>query len=142
VHGADAVHNPDLARQREVVQAFLSASSQGDFAALLSVLDPEVVLRADPAAVPSGAALEVHGARTVAKAALLGGQRAPFSQLALVNGTAGIVVAPRGRLLLVMRFTVQRDKIVELEVVAEAERLRKLELAVLADQAGEADLCE
>jgi RNA polymerase sigma-70 factor (ECF subfamily) len=133
VHGADAGHSPDLARQREVVSAFLAASGQGDFEALLNVLDPEVVVRADPAAVPSGAALEMHGARSVAKAALIGGQRAPVSRLALVNGAVGLVVAPRGRLLLVMRFTLRHDKIVELDVVAEAERLRKLALSVIAD---------
>jgi RNA polymerase sigma-70 factor, ECF subfamily len=133
VQGADTAHSRDLARQREVVEAFLAASRAGDFEALLAVLDPDVVLRADGEAVPSGAALEVRGAATVARRALIESRRSSFAQRALVNGAVGVVVAPRGRLSLVMAFTVRRGKIIEIDVIASPERLRQLKLAVLED---------
>ncbi len=131
VRGAATVPDADLARQRDVVDAFLAAARGGDFDALLAVLDPDVVLRADRAAVPSGAPREVRGAAAVAKRAALGGARA--AQPALVNGAVGVVVAPRGRLLMVLGFTVSRGKIVEIDAIADPERLRRLDLAVLAD---------
>ncbi len=131
VQGADTVRHPDLSRQREVVAAFLAATRSGNFEALLSVLDPDVVARADGAAVPSGSPREIHGAQVVAKAALIGARGAPFAQPALVNGAVGIVVAPHGRLLLVLRFTLSRGKIAELDLVADPERLRQLDLALL-----------
>ncbi len=121
VQGADAVRDPDLTRQREVVDAFLAAARGGDFDALLAVLDPDVVLREDRA--------EIRGAAAVAKRAAKGGARA--AQPALVNGDVGVVVAPRGRLLMVLRFTITRGKIVEIDAVADPERLRQLDLAVL-----------
>jgi RNA polymerase sigma factor (sigma-70 family) len=107
VQGAATVSDADLTRQREVVAAFLTASRGGDFDALLAALDPEVVLRADHAAVPTGASREVRGAPAVAKRALAYSGRARFSQPALVNGAVGVVVAPRGRLLVVLRLTVE-----------------------------------
>lgn len=124
--------NADFIRQREVATAFLAASRGGDFNALLAVLDPEVVLRADAgAAPPSGS--EVHGASAVAGRAKSFSERAPSSQLALVNGHVGIVVAPRGRLLLVLALTITRGKIVEIDVIADAARLHQLDLAILTD---------
>ncbi len=133
VQGADTDRSHDLARQREVVEAFLAAARAGDFEALLAVLDPEVVRRADSAAVPPGATLEVRGAATVARQALAGSRRGGAAQLALVNGAIGLVVAPRGRLTLAMTFTVQRGKIVAIDAIADPERLRQLKIAVLAD---------
>jgi hypothetical protein len=94
VRGADPNPSANLARQREVADAFLAATRRGDFSALIKVLDPEVVLRADAAAAPAGAAREVHGARLVAKGALAFAARARFAQTALVNGSVGVVVAP------------------------------------------------
>jgi hypothetical protein len=91
------------------------------------VLDPDVVVRADRAAVPAGASTEVRGASAVARRALAFSARARFAQLALVNGAVGVVVAPRGRLLVVLGFTVTRDKIVEIDVVADPGRLRQLD---------------
>jgi RNA polymerase sigma factor (sigma-70 family) len=128
---ADAakVSETDLTRQREVVDAFLAAARGGDFDALLAVLDPEVVLRSDRAALPSGASREIRGAAAVARRALVGGARA--AQPALVNGAVGVVVAPRGRLLMVLVFTFSAGKIVEIDAVADPERLRQLDLAVL-----------
>jgi RNA polymerase sigma-70 factor (ECF subfamily) len=129
VQGAATLPEPDLARQREVVEAFMAASRGGDFEALLAVLDPDVVLRADRAVVPAGIATEARGAAAVAKRALAGHSR--FAQAALVNGAVGIVVAPRGQLRLVLAFRIAGGKIVEVDVVGHPERLRKLELGVL-----------
>jgi RNA polymerase sigma-70 factor, ECF subfamily len=95
------------------------------------VLDPDVVLRADRAAVPSGAAREVRGAAAVAKRAAKG--RARSAQPALVNGAVGVVVAPRGRLLMILGFTITRGKIVEIDILADPARLRQLDLSVLND---------
>jgi RNA polymerase sigma-70 factor (ECF subfamily) len=133
VQGADKAREEDLIRQREVVEAFLAASRSGNFEALLEVLDPEVVVRADRAAVRPGAALEIHGAAAVARQALSGSRRAQFAQPALVNGAVGVVVAPLGRLLLVVAFKVRGEKILEIEVIADPESLRQLDLAVLDD---------
>ena len=88
VRGSPTVPAADLSRQREVVEAFLAASRGGDFEALLSVLDPDVVVRADRTAVPTGAPTEVRGAPAVARNALAFSMRARFAQVALVNGTA------------------------------------------------------
>jgi len=133
VQGAPTVPDADLARQREVVNAFLAASRGGEFDALLAVLDPDVVVRADPAAVPPGALREVRGARAVAEQSLIFSQRARFAQPGLVNGAVGVVMALRGRLVAAMVITVRRDKIVEIDVIADPARLRRLDLAVLAN---------
>ncbi len=128
VQGAAAVPDADLTRQRKVVDAFLAASRGGDFDALLALLDPDVVLRADQAAVRVGASGEVRGAAAVAK--IFAG-RARAAQPALVNGSAGLVWAPGGRPRVVFDFTVTSGKIVEIEMVADRDRLRQLDLAIL-----------
>jgi RNA polymerase sigma-70 factor (ECF subfamily) len=134
VRGAATVPDPDLTRQREVVDAFLAAARRGDFDALLAVLDPDVVARADGAAVPPGASRVARGAPAVAEQALAWGSRlAQFARPALVNGAAGVVVAPHGRPFAVMGFTVRRGTIVEIDVLTDAERLRRLDLALLDD---------
>jgi RNA polymerase sigma-70 factor, ECF subfamily len=121
----------ELARQREVVDAFLAAARDGNFGTLVAVLDPEVVLRADRPAVIAGASTEVRGAREVARRAVEGGARA--ARPALVDGAVGVVVAPRGRLLMVLRFRVRDGKIVEIDAIADPARLRQLDLTVLDD---------
>jgi RNA polymerase sigma-70 factor (ECF subfamily) len=118
----------DLARQRELVDAFLAASREGDFDALLAVLDPDVVLRADHAAVHAGASREVCGAPAVADTF---SGRARFAQPALVNGAAGAVWAPGGRPRVVFGFRITRGKIVEIDLLADPTRLAQLDLAVL-----------
>ena len=133
VRGAANVPNADLASQQEVVDAFFAASREGDFDALVAVLDPDVVLRADVGSVPAGASREVRGAPAVADQALIFSQFAPFARPALVNGAAGVVVAPRGRPYSVMGFTVRRGRIVQADVIADPEHLRRLDLAVLDD---------
>ena len=126
VRGAAAVPQAELAQQRAVVDAFLRASRTGDFEALLAVLDPDVVL-ADDRNDPSR---EVRGAVTIARQSA---GRAKAAQAALVDGKVGVVVAPYGRLMLVLRFTIADAKIVKIEAVSDPERLRRLSIAVLGD---------
>jgi RNA polymerase sigma factor (sigma-70 family) len=133
IQGADMLPHTDLARQQEVVNAFLAASRDGNFEVLLTVLDPDVMVRADSAVVPPGGPREVHGARDVAKQALTFSRRARFGQLALVNGAVGIIVAPRGRLFAVLIFSVKQRRITEIDIVADPARLHQLDLAVLRD---------
>ena len=128
-----ATPDADLARQQEVVDAFLTASREGDFEALLTVLDPDVVVRIDGGAVRAGLSREVHGVRAVAEQTLTFSRLSPFVRPALVNGAAGVVVAPRGRPFAVMGFTVRDGKIVEIDVLADPERLRRLDLSVPDD---------
>ena len=122
----------DLARrrqQREVVDAFLAAARAGDFEGLLAVLDPDVVVRRDAALIVGGRASEVRGAAEAARQAVSRGARA--ARPALIDGEVGVVIAPRGRLLLVLRFTIEGGRVVAIDAVGEPERLRTLELAVL-----------
>ena len=130
VQGAKTGPNADLARQREVVDAFLAALRSGDFEGLLAVLDPDVVVHADDAVVASGGSREVRGAPAVAKQFA---GRAQSARPALVNGAVGVVVAPHGRLLLVLGLTITRGKIVAIDAVADPAHLRQLDLAVLGD---------
>ena len=130
VRGAAISADAGLACQREAVDAFLAASREGDFEALLAVLDPDVVLRIDGGAVRAGLSREVRGVRAVAEQTLTFSRLSPFVRPALVNGAAGVVVAPRGRPFAVMGFTVRRGKIVEIDVLADPARLRQLDLAV------------
>jgi RNA polymerase sigma factor (sigma-70 family) len=132
VQGAAAVPDADLARQRAVVDAFFAAARDGDFAALVAVLDPDVVVRADAGAVPMGAWRMVRGAAAVAEQVRATGGFARFARFAqpvLVNGAAGVVLAPGGRPVAVIGFTITGGKIVEIDVLADPERLRRLDLA-------------
>ena len=133
VQGAAPVPDPDLARQRQVVDAFLAAARGGDFDALVAVLDPDVVLRADRGAVGAGGLTEIHGAAAVAGQAL-SFQRSGYSaRPALVNGAAGVVSTAHGQPMSVMSFTIANGKIVAIDILADPERLRHLDLAVLDD---------
>lgn len=123
----------DLPRQREVAAAFLAASRGGDLSALVAVLDSDVILRADAAAVPAGKPAVLRGADAVARGAVASADRAGHSQLALVDGTVGIVFAPCGRLQVVLALTSRARRIVAIDVIADPDRLRRLELAVLPD---------
>jgi hypothetical protein len=132
VRGDATLPAADPAREREVVDAFLAASRDGDLGALLAVLDPDVVLRADPGA--AGASREVRGAHAVAEQAHAFSRLGQFSRRALVNGVVGIVSrAPGGPTFSVMGFTVARGKIAEIDILADPERLRQLDLAFLDD---------
>jgi RNA polymerase sigma-70 factor (ECF subfamily) len=133
VQGAAPVPDTDLTRQREVVDAFFAAARDGDFDALVAVLDPDVVLRSDGGVLRPGASVVVRGAPEVAGQALTFARLSPFVRPALVNGAAGVVVAPGGRPFSVMGFTVRGGKIVEIDGLADPERLRQLDLTILDD---------
>ena len=120
----------DLTRQRDVVGAFLAASREGNFDGLLAMLDPDVVLRADDAAVRMGASAEVRGAGGVA--GTFSG-RARAAQRALVDGAAGAVWAPGGKPRVVFGFTIEGGKIVAIDMLADATRLSELDLTILRD---------
>src|SRR3954470_11315765 len=133
VQGRAPVPDPDLARQRRVVDAFFAASRDGDFDGLVAVLDPDVVLHADGGTRRPGANVHIRGAREVASRALTFRRLSPHVRPALVNGAAGVVVAPEGEPFSVMAFTVSGGRIVEIDALADPERLRELDLAVLDD---------
>ena len=131
IQGPAPVPGTRLGRQRKVAEAFLAAARGGDLGALIAVLDPEVVLHADAAAAPSGVPVTIRGAAAVASGARAASVRSRYSRVALVNGTPGIVMAPRGRLTVVLAFTIEEDKISRIDVIADPARLAGLDLAVL-----------
>jgi RNA polymerase sigma factor (sigma-70 family) len=133
VRGAAPAPDADHAVQREVVDAFLAAARGGNFEALLELLDPDVVLRADRGTARRGAPSELRGALAVAERVRTFAQLAAFARPALVNGLAGFVVAPRGRPIAVAGFTVAGGRIVEIDLLADPDRLRHLDLTVLDD---------
>jgi RNA polymerase sigma-70 factor (ECF subfamily) len=126
VQGAPTASDAELARQRSVVNAFLSAVRGGDFAAILEVLDPDVVARVD-------AGREIRGAATWARGAMQFARHIALARPMLIDGAIGIVMAPRGHLMRALRFTFADDRIVEVDVIADADRLRQLTLAVLPE---------
>ncbi|MFG1703044.1 sigma-70 family RNA polymerase sigma factor [Nonomuraea sp. M3C6] len=132
VRGSAPVPDPDLARQRAVVDAFVAASHRGDFGALLEVLDPDVVLRADHGALLAGGWTEIHGAANVAGQALTFRRHAAAatSRPALVNGVAGIVNTVDGRPASVLSFTITNGRIVAIDILADLDRLDQLDLAM------------
>jgi RNA polymerase sigma factor (sigma-70 family) len=129
VRGGAAAPAPDLARQREVVDAFLAALRGGDFDGLLAVLDPDLVVRTD--LVPSGVPAEIRGAAVWAKQAVAFGHMARLVRPALVNGGIGLVMAPRGRLSRALTFTIANGKITAIEVIGDAARLGDLDVSIV-----------
>ena len=131
VQGAGAAPDADLPRQRAVVDAFFAAVRHGDFEALLAVLDPEVVLRADLG--PGAASRLVRGAAAVAEQTRGFARFAGMGKPVLVNGAVGLLGAGGGRAYSVMAFTVRNGRIVELDILADPARLARLDLGALAD---------
>jgi RNA polymerase sigma-70 factor (ECF subfamily) len=132
VQGTPVVPAAELARHRRVVAAFLAAARAGDLDAILAVLAPDVVRRADSVAAAPGGATEVRGAQAVAEGTVVLARRSQLAELALVNGTVGVVVVPHGQLLAALTFTIENGKITEYDVIADPTRLRQLSLAVLS----------
>jgi RNA polymerase sigma factor (sigma-70 family) len=120
-----------LARQRKLTEAFLAATRGGDLEGLISVLDPDVVLRSDAATSPSGVPITVRGAAAVAGGARAASARSRYGRVALVNGAPGLIMAPRGRLLIALAFTFSGDKISQIDVIGDPDRLAALDLALL-----------
>jgi RNA polymerase sigma factor (sigma-70 family) len=129
VHGSP-MPDPDLARQREAVDAFFAASRDGDFDALVAVLDPDVELRIDGGVLRQKASLILRGSEAVAAYSATYSKLYPFIRPALVNGAAGAVVAPAGRVFSVMAFTVTNGRITQIDALADPERLEQLNLAI------------
>ncbi|HEX6699312.1 MAG TPA: RNA polymerase sigma factor SigJ [Gaiellaceae bacterium] len=132
LHGTAPVVEPevDLARQREIVDAFLAASRAGDFEGLLAVLDPEVVFRVDAGAATPLARAPVAGAAAVARQVLARGTRfAPHARPALVNGAAGVVVGRGRRPFAVVGFTIARDRIVAIDLIIDPAKLQRVDTA-------------
>jgi RNA polymerase sigma factor (sigma-70 family) len=127
----DAPASARLARQRQVAEAFLAASRGGDLAGLIAVLDPDVVLTSDAAAVPGGVARTIRGAQAVARGARVAAERSRYGRVALVNGVPGLVMAPGGRLVVALAFTFSEDQITGIDVIADPGRLAGLDIAVL-----------
>jgi RNA polymerase sigma-70 factor, ECF subfamily len=131
VQGERAIPDADLDAQREVLDAFLAAAREGDFEALLEVLDPDMVLRADGGAVSVGASRVVRGAANVARQALA------FSRLdievrpVLVNGAAGTLSLRDGKPFALAGFTIRNRRVVEMDILADPERLNQLDLTIL-----------
>jgi RNA polymerase sigma-70 factor (ECF subfamily) len=135
VRGADIpAPDPDLAQQRQVVDAFFAAARGGNFEGLVAVLHPEVVLRADFGPRRPRAPKEFRGAEAVAGQALAGAIPAARLHPALVNGAAGVVVTIYGRPFAVIGFTVAEGKIVAIDAIADPERVRRVGAAVLTEE--------
>ncbi|WP_329150351.1 sigma-70 family RNA polymerase sigma factor [Streptomyces niveus] len=129
VHGAAPVPDPDISKQREVVDAFLAAARDGDFDALVALLDPDIVVRSDGGTLRPGGL--VRGAAAVAGGAIFAAQFAEVSRPALVNGAAGVVATAEGRPLSVMAFTITNGRIASIAILNDPERLDRLDLTVL-----------
>jgi RNA polymerase sigma factor (sigma-70 family) len=135
IHGVPSPdRSADLARQREVASAFLAATREGDFSALVSLLDADVTLTGDAFIAPTGRPMVLQGLEKVARGAVASAGRADHSQVALLDGSVGIVYAPAGRLQLVLAFTVSNArKITSINVIADPARLRQIQVAVPPD---------
>ena len=133
VQGQAPALDPDLVSQRAVVDAFFAAARSGDLDALVAVLDPDVVLRADGGAARTRPTVVIHGAQAVAGQAVLAQRLAPFVRPVLVNGTAGVVTVVNGRAFSVMGFSVNDGRVAAIEVLYDPQRLADLDLAILDD---------
>ncbi|MGB7168079.1 MAG: sigma-70 family RNA polymerase sigma factor [Acidobacteriaceae bacterium] len=131
VQGVKASPGANLQGQRKTVEAFLAALRGGDLQGLMAVLDPDVVIRVDEASAQPGMPLELRGAEEWAPHAMKAGKGARLARVALVDGTVGIVVAPRGRLFRVLRFAFAEGRIAGMEVIGDPQRLQATEVAVL-----------
>ncbi|MQY38562.1 ECF RNA polymerase sigma factor SigJ [Streptomyces sp. RB17] len=137
VQGRPAAPAADAVRRRRAVEAFLAATRGGDFTALVALLDPDVVLHADALVVPTPEPVTVRGAEPVARGATAAMERALLTGLALLDGEFGLVMAERGRPRLVLAFAFGADgRITRIDVVAEPERLRGTEIAVVPGPSG------
>jgi len=135
VKGAEVpAPDPDITRQRAVVDAFFLAARSGDFDTLVALLHPDVVLRADFGPSRPAASTVVHGAAAVARQARQGANPAAQLHPALINGTAGVVITLGGRPQVLMGFTVAKGKVVEIDVIGDRERVRRVASAVLSGE--------
>jgi len=130
VRGVGVASDGDLRRRREVVEAFLAASREGDFAALVSLLDPDVVLHIEDVTQQPGVRREIRGIDVLLERARNFSRAARFCRVALLNGSPGLVMAPGGRLARAMVFSFAGEKVTSIEVIADPARLRELDVSV------------
>jgi RNA polymerase sigma-70 factor (ECF subfamily) len=133
VQGGDAAANPDLAGQRSLVQAFLTALRAGDLEGLVAVLDPDVVVGADAAIPRKGVPAELRGARAWAEQAVRSAKGIRLARPMLVDGAVGLVAAPRGKVFRVVKFGFSEGKIARIDVIGDPATLEALDLGVLED---------
>lgn len=133
VQGAPATPEAELSGQRALIAKFLAAVRAGDVSALVAVLDPELVVRIDETSVLPDGQREVRGAEVWARQAIAFSRGARFVQPVLVDGVPGVVLAPHGRLMRVLRFTFAEDRIVSIDIVGDPEDLGRMDLAVLGE---------
>jgi hypothetical protein len=133
VQGEHTIPDADIDTQRQIVAAFLAAARDADFEALLQVLDPDVVLRADLGPLATGTPRQIRGAAAVAGQAVGYSRLGLVMQPALVNGAAGLVTTREGELFSVGGFTIRGRKIVAMHILADPERLRQLDLTIPDD---------
>lgn len=133
VQDAGRAPDRDVARQRKVVEAFVAASRGGDFEALVALLDPDITLRVDGGVLARNLSKVVQGAKSVAGQALMYRRFAPLARLVLVNGTVGTLTAPEGEARSVMSFTVVDGRVVQIDILADPERLALVDLSFLGD---------
>jgi RNA polymerase sigma factor (sigma-70 family) len=131
VRGVTNLPDPGVAQQRDLAEKFLAALRLGDPAKLMEVLDPAFSARADAVAAPRGVPADIHGAESWAKQTIQSARGARLARLAMVEGSVGLIVAPRGRLFRVLRFTYANSRIAAMEVIGDPERLRTVEIAEL-----------
>jgi RNA polymerase sigma-70 factor (ECF subfamily) len=130
IRGGD-IAGPSLPQQRKVVEAFLAALRKGDFDALVAILDPDVVVHSDKTSTLPGQPAEMRGASSFARQIISAAQGARAARTAIIDGSVGIVVAPRGRLFRVLRFAIANGKISRIDVVGDPAELAALDLAVV-----------
>jgi hypothetical protein len=123
----------ESAQQRELAEKFLAALRLGDPAKLMEVLDPAFSVQADAVAAPRGVPTDIHDTESWAKQAVQSARGARLARLAMVEGSVGLIVAPRGRLFRVLRFTYANDRIATMEVIGDPERLHAVEIAELTE---------
>jgi RNA polymerase sigma-70 factor (ECF subfamily) len=131
VRGASTLDNQELLEQRTLVEKFLAALRLGDPAKVVEVLDPEFAARADAVATPPAGMPKVHGAEAWAREAIEASRGARLARVAMVDGSIGLIVAPRGKLFRVLRFTFANGRIAGMDVVGDRERLQEIEIGVL-----------
>lgn len=132
VRGTSDSFDPGIREQKRLVEAFIRALRAGDIESLISVLDPDLEVKADLGALPKGA-IGLRGARAWAQQAVTAARGAVFARVALIDGAVGIVIAPRGRLFRAIKLTFAGDRITQIDLVADPERLQRLDLATVPE---------
>jgi RNA polymerase sigma factor (sigma-70 family) len=136
VRGVTTLSDADLAQQRNLAEKFLAALRLGDPTKLMVLLDPAFSVQTDAAALPRGVPADIHGAEAWAKQCVESARGAKSARLAVVDGSVGLIVVPRGRLFCVLRFTYANHRIAAMEVIDDPERMRVIEIGELSTEGG------